>query len=85
MDIRKLTFKERYLFVYDSMRSPKHDKMVFENMKAYSVLLLIFLELLNFWSSRQDIDLHARIFSSKKSTNLFDIILVNDLSLQENK
>ena len=81
----KLTFKEKCLFVYDSMRGPKHDKMVFENMEAYSVLLPIFFELLDLWFSRQDIDFIAGIFSSKKSTDPFDVILVNDLPLQENK
>ena len=83
--LAKLTFKERCLFLYDSIKSLKHDKIDFENMEAYSILLLIFLELLDFWSSWQDNDFNAGIFSSKKSTDPLDVILVNDLPLQENK
>ena len=71
--------------MYDSMRNPKHDKIVFENVEAYSVLLTIFLKLLDVWSSWKDIDVNVGIFFSKKSTDPFDVILVDDLPLQENK
>ena len=71
--------------MYNSLISSKHDRVVLETLKSYSVLLPLFLVLIDFWNHRFDIDLTTGVYSSMDLTTPFDISFVQFLPSQEDK
>ena len=80
-----LNFKDRCIYVYNSLMSSKHDRVILETLKSYSILLPLFLDLVDFWDHRSDLDLTVGAYSSKDLSDPFDVTFVRYLPSQEYK
>ena len=74
----RLNFKDRCIYIFDSLRSAKTKKVVMEVLECYSVLLPVFFELLDLWAERKDIDMNSKVYASKKILDPFEVISVDD-------
>ena len=81
----RLNFKERCIYIYNSLRCAKSHKLMMEVLSSYSVLLPVFFELLNVWGEHKDIDMKSEFYTSKKLLDTFEVVSVDDLPSQENK
>lgn len=77
-----LSIKERCIFVYDSKRSGRHDRVVHGILESYAVLLPHFLRILGFFEKRSDIDFNSRPYSVSLPTDPFEIKSVDNLPIQ---
>ena len=80
-----LSFKDRCLYVYDSMRGATHDRGVLEILDCYNILLPLFLDVVDFGSKRTDLDVTSGPYASKKLTDPFSVCWVDNLPSQETK
>ena len=83
--LARLSFKERCLYVYDSMRGVTHDRGVSEVLDCYSILLPLFLDVVDFWSKSINLDATSDPYASKKVTDPFSVCWVDNLPSQESK
>ena len=67
------------------MRGATHDRGVSEVLDCYSILLLLFLDIVDFWSKRTDLEATSGLYASKKVTDPFSVCWVDNLPSQENK
>ncbi|XP_055961642.1 uncharacterized protein LOC126681411 [Mercurialis annua] len=79
----RLVFKERCIYVYNSMSSNVAKKSAVEATTKYSVLIPLFLSQMNFYELRSDIDLTSQPYLNKNSTDAFRIETVDDLPNQK--
>ena len=56
------------------MRGVTHDRGVSEVLDCYSILLLLFLDIVDFWSKRTDLDATSGPYASKKVIDPFSVI-----------
>ena len=80
----RLNFKERCIYIYNSLRCAKSHKLMMEVLSSYSVLLPVFFELLDVWGEHKDIDMKSEFYASKKLLNTFEVVSVDDIPSQEN-
>ncbi|XP_050233436.1 uncharacterized protein LOC126681921 [Mercurialis annua] len=80
--LARLNFKERCIYVYNSLRSVRSDSSAIEIVNCYSVLLPLFLEDVNFFESRDDIDTTSGPYEGKSITDPFRIEIVQNLPIQ---
>ena len=67
------------------MRGVTHDYGVSEVLDCYSILLPLFLDVVDFWSKRINLDATSDPYASKKVTDPFSVCWVDNLPSQENK
>ena len=67
------------------MRSAKSKTLALVFLEAYSILLLLFLDVVIFWEKYEDQGFKAVSDSKKNVTDLFDVLFVDELPSQENK
>ena len=67
------------------MRAETHDRGVSEVLDYYSILLPLFLDVVDFWSKRTDLDVTSGPYASKKLTDPFSVSCVDNLFYQESK
>ncbi|XP_050215210.1 uncharacterized protein LOC126666248 [Mercurialis annua] len=79
----RLVFKERCIYVYNSMNSNVARKSAVEAATKYSVLIPLFLAQMNFYDLRSDIDLNSQPYLNKNSNEAFRIEVVEDLPTQK--
>ncbi|XP_055961001.1 uncharacterized protein LOC130015254 [Mercurialis annua] len=65
----RLNFKERCIYIYNSLRSAQYDRSATEYVTCYSVLLPLFLQATNFYDSRDEIDTTAGAYEGKRITD----------------
>ena len=80
----RLNFKDKYIYIYNSLRCAKTNKLVMKVLESYSVLLPVFFELLDVWGEHKDIDMKSEFYASKKLLDPFEVVSVDDLPSQEN-
>ncbi|XP_055961726.1 uncharacterized protein LOC130015493 [Mercurialis annua] len=80
--LARLNFKERCIYVYNSLRSVRSDSSAIEIVNCYSVLLPLFLEDVKFFESRDDIDTTSGPYEGKSITDPFRIEIVQNLPIQ---
>lgn len=78
-----LTFKDRCIHVYDSMRGARHDAKIREAVEPYAVLIARFLASTGFYRKRHDIDLTNELYRGKPLADPLAIHMVDDLPQQE--
>ncbi|GER40043.1 hypothetical protein STAS_16689 [Striga asiatica] len=78
----RLSFATRKLMIYNSYRSTDFDQVVLESVKRYSILIPIFLAMVNFVSRRADIKKNIGPYSGKAENDPLDVIFVEDLPQQ---
>ena len=61
-----LNFKDRCIYIYNSLRCAKTNKVVMEVLESYSILLPVFFQLLNLWTERKNIDINSEVYASNK-------------------
>ncbi|OIT38325.1 hypothetical protein A4A49_58418, partial [Nicotiana attenuata] len=70
-----MSFKDRYIYVYDSMRGgAAHQAKVHKTMTKYSVLPPHFFVHTHFYLNKKDINWHTSIYKSKDLIIPFDIL-----------
>ena len=75
----RLSIKDRYFYVYNSLRSARGDALVLEVVKSYSELLPLYFERFDFFYGRNDIDRVKGSYANKKASDAFLIKMVDDL------
>ena len=80
-----LKFKDKKIYVYNSMRSARSKTLALVCLEAYSVLLPLFLDVVDFWEKYEDQGFKAVSDSKKNMTDPFDVVFVDELPFQENK
>ena len=71
-----LNIKDKRIYVYNSLRSAKNDRVVIDYLRSYSVLLPLFFDVLDIWKYYSDID---------PSTVPFEVVMVDGLPSQNDK
>ncbi|XP_050210879.1 uncharacterized protein LOC126661128 isoform X2 [Mercurialis annua] len=80
--LARLNFKDRCIYVYNSLRSARQDKSANEYVKCYSELVPILLEEIKFFDSRPDIDTTTGPYEGKRLSDPFRIENVENLPVQ---
>ncbi|XP_050209842.2 uncharacterized protein LOC126660405 [Mercurialis annua] len=80
--LARLNFKERCIYVYNSLRSARRDKSANEYVECYSVLLPLYFDAVNLFDSRNDIDTTTGPYEEKSSTDPFRIVNVENIPVQ---
>ena len=78
------SIKSRMLTVYNSLTGKKNESIALPYVKAYSVVLPYFLDFLDFYCSRKDLDLNVGPYSVGKKDPI-DFNFAKDLPFQEDK
>ncbi|XP_050232927.1 uncharacterized protein LOC126681420 isoform X2 [Mercurialis annua] len=79
----RLNFKDICIYVYNSLRSAKHDNAALEVLKCYSELLPLFFEMIHLYELHKDIDVNTGPYKGKKGTDPFDVKIVENLPIQD--
>ncbi|OIT25191.1 hypothetical protein A4A49_59211, partial [Nicotiana attenuata] len=78
-----MSFKDRYIYVYNSMRGgAAHQEKVHKTMDKYSVLLPHFFVRMHFYLNKKDINWRTGVYKSKDLITPFDVKLVKGLPQQ---
>ena len=80
-----LNFKRRSIFVYDSNRSSRNDKVVSSVLEAYSVLLPYFFKVVGLYKKRNDIDFNQPPYFGKDYTDPLAIEWVDNVPVQKER
>ncbi|OIT34953.1 hypothetical protein A4A49_56109, partial [Nicotiana attenuata] len=78
-----LSFHERCIYVYDSMRGALHDATVFKEVDTYATVLPYFMHVVDFYNKTSDINLDGGPYRGKNMLDPFQVILVDDLPSQQ--
>ena len=81
----RLNFKDRCFYVYNYLRSFRGDALISDVVKSYSIMIPLFLERLDFFDGRNDIDRVKGPYANKKASDAFLIKMVDDLPQQSTK
>ncbi|XP_050231927.1 uncharacterized protein LOC126680778 isoform X2 [Mercurialis annua] len=79
----RLVFKERCIYVYNSMQSALSRALGIEAATKYSVLIPLFLTRMNIYQMRSDIDFNSPAYQNKDFCDPFNIVSVSSLPEQQ--
>ncbi|XP_050222637.1 uncharacterized protein LOC126672723 [Mercurialis annua] len=79
----RLVFKERCIYVYNSMQSSLSRALGIEAATEYSVLIPLFLTRMNIYQMRSDIDFNSPAYQNKHFCDSFNIVSVSSLPEQQ--
>ncbi|XP_075112639.1 uncharacterized protein LOC142182312 [Nicotiana tabacum] len=79
-----VSFHKRCFYVYDSLRSRKHKKVIQKVAEAYVVLIPLFLVSIEFYNQISDIVIENGLHMGKKLTDPFEIALITNLPTHQN-
>ncbi|XP_019228628.1 PREDICTED: uncharacterized protein LOC109209756 [Nicotiana attenuata] len=78
-----VSFKDRCIKVYDSIRSSLHDAYVASEIDKLAKLVPLYLSISGFYRDKQGIDwTHDSAYSDKAPTDPFDVVFISNLSQQ---
>ncbi|XP_050238149.2 uncharacterized protein LOC126687636 [Mercurialis annua] len=80
--LARLNIKQRCIYVYNSLRSARHERALLFYVDCYSELLPLFFEAIDLFSSRDDIDINSGPYAGLTSANPIRIEHVPDLPVQ---
>ncbi|KAH0653715.1 hypothetical protein KY289_031393 [Solanum tuberosum] len=79
----RLSFKDRSIYVYDSMGDVVFRANIRSYVDAYRFIIPLFLLILNFFGKRTDIQLNIRPYKNKALVDPFNVVMIKDLPLQQ--
>ncbi|KAH0722398.1 hypothetical protein KY289_005442 [Solanum tuberosum] len=78
----RLSFKDRLIYVYDSMSDAAFRAKIRSSVDAYRFIIPLFLLILNFFGKRNDIQLNNGPYKNKALVDSFNAMMVKDLPSQ---
>uniref|UniRef100_M1DVZ1 Ulp1 protease family, C-terminal catalytic domain containing protein n=1 Tax=Solanum tuberosum TaxID=4113 RepID=M1DVZ1_SOLTU len=78
----KLSFKDRLIYVYDSMSDAVFRAKICSFVDAYRFIIPLFLLILNFFGKRNDIQLNNGPYKNKALVDPFNVMMIKDLPSQ---
>ncbi|KAH0769827.1 hypothetical protein KY290_013808 [Solanum tuberosum] len=79
----RLSFKDRSIYVYDSMGDAAFRANIRSSIDAYRFIIPLFLLILNFFEKRTDIQLNDGPYKNKALVDPFNVVMIEDLPLQQ--
>ncbi|KAG5595529.1 hypothetical protein H5410_036761 [Solanum commersonii] len=79
----RLSFKDRSIYVYDSMGDAAFRANIRSSVDAYRFIIPLFLLILNFFEKRTDIQLNDGPYKNKALVDPFNVVMIEDLPLQQ--
>ncbi|PHT99887.1 Peptidyl-prolyl cis-trans isomerase PASTICCINO1 [Capsicum chinense] len=77
-----LSFKDRIIYVYDSMRGARHDAKIRSAVEPFAIVIPYFLSSTDFYRKKQDLNVNQPHYSDKSPLQPLDIQFVDGLPIQ---
>ncbi|KAF3674049.1 Peptidyl-prolyl cis-trans isomerase PASTICCINO1 [Capsicum annuum] len=77
-----LSFKDRIIYIYDSMRGARHDAKIRSAVEPFAIVIPYFLSSTDFYRKKQDLNVNQPHYSDKSPLQPLDIQFVDGLPIQ---